>query len=177
MTQSTFHPAAVTRVNAYIGLGANLNHPVERIRQALAALRVLPDTALTRYSRLYRTAPLGQAGQPDYINAVAAVRTGLSPDGLLDHLFVIEKQQGRVRNGTRWGPRTLDLDLLLHGDLSLAGERLTLPHPQMHKRAFVLVPLAEIAATGLSIPGHGDVRELAANCDRAGVCLIDGQGS
>ncbi len=160
------------RVTAYIGLGANLNHPLEQIRQAMTALRALPDTTLTRQSSLYRTSPLGQPGQPDYINAVAAVRTGLSPAGLLDHLLEIEKLQCRVRDGVRWGPRVLDLDLLLHGDSHLDGERLVLPHPQMHRRAFVLIPLAEIAEAGLCITGHGGVQELASTCDHGGVWVL-----
>ncbi len=164
-------------MTAYIGLGANLNHPMERIRQAMAALCTLPGTTMARHSSLYRTSPLGQPDQPEYINAVAAVRTGLSPDGLLDHLFEIEKRQGRVRDGVRWGPRALDLDLLLHGDSSLDGERLILPHPQLHRRAFVLMPLAEIAEAGLCIPGHGDVRELACTCNLGGVWVLgDGHG-
>ena len=141
-------------VRAYIGLGGNLDQPAARIRQARAALALLPNTREAAFSRLYRSAPMGPADQPDYVNAVMALDTELEPIALLDHLQAIENAQGRVRLGERWGPRTLDLDLLLYGDLHLDDPRLTLPHPRMRERAFVLRPLADIA------PGRVDVRDL-----------------
>ena len=114
-------------VRAYIGLGGNLDQPAARIRQARAALAVLPNTREAAFSRLYRSAPMGPADQPDYVNAVMALDTELEPIALLDHLQAIESAQGRVRLGERWGPRTLDLDLLLYGEDIIEHERLTVP--------------------------------------------------
>jgi 2-amino-4-hydroxy-6-hydroxymethyldihydropteridine diphosphokinase len=112
---------------------------------------------------------LGAPGQPDYVNAVALLETRLSPLELLDQLQHIEQQQGRIRNGVRWGPRTLDLDLLLYGGQRLLDERLCVPHPQLHQRAFVLVPLADIAEGDLPIPGAGRLEELLRRCDLTGI--------
>jgi 2-amino-4-hydroxy-6-hydroxymethyldihydropteridine diphosphokinase len=140
---------------AYVALGANLGDPVAAVQAALAALAGLPDSRVVRASSLYRTAPVGLHHQPDFINAVAALETALAPEALLDALFAIEEGFGRVR-AAKNGPRTIDLDLLLHGDLELAQPRLTLPHPRLHLRAFVLVPLAEIAPD-LRLPRRGSV--------------------
>ncbi|RIX45177.1 MAG: 2-amino-4-hydroxy-6-hydroxymethyldihydropteridine diphosphokinase [Rhodocyclales bacterium GT-UBC] len=140
---------------AYVALGANLGDPAATVRAAFAALSNLPDSRLLRTSSLYRTAPVGLADQPEFINAAAALETSLTPEALLDTLFDIEARFGRIR-AERNGPRTLDLDLLLYDNLSLALPRLTLPHPRLHLRAFVLYPLAEIAP-GLDIPGRGPV--------------------
>jgi 2-amino-4-hydroxy-6-hydroxymethyldihydropteridine diphosphokinase len=140
---------------AYVALGANLGDPVAAVQAALAALAGLPDSRVVRASSLYRTAPVGLHHQPDFINAVAALETALAPEALLDALFAIEAGFGRVR-AAKNGPRTIDLDLLLHGDLELAQPRLTLPHPRLHLRAFVLVPLAEIAPD-LRLPRRGSV--------------------
>ncbi len=140
---------------AYVALGANLGDPVATVRAALAALEALPGCRLVAASSLYRTAPIGLAGQPDFINAVAAVDTQLDPEALLTALLALEADFGRVRL-ERNGPRTLDLDLLLHGDSVLHSPRLTLPHPRLHLRAFVLRPLAEIAPD-LALPGRGSV--------------------
>ena len=140
---------------AYVALGANLDDPVAQVRAAFEALRHLPQSRLTRTSSLYRTAPVGVHGQPDFINAVAQLETGLAPEELLDALLDLEARFGRVRRD-RNGPRTLDLDLLLYNDIELDLPRLTLPHPRLHLRAFVLHPLAEIAP-GLVIPGRGSV--------------------
>jgi 2-amino-4-hydroxy-6-hydroxymethyldihydropteridine diphosphokinase len=140
---------------AYVALGANLGDPVAAVQAALAALAGLPDSRVVRASSLYRTAPVGLSNQPDFINAVAALETALAPEALLDALFAIEAGFGRVR-AAKNGPRTIDLDLLLHGDLELAQPRLTLPHPRLHLRAFVLVPLAEIAPD-LRLPRRGSV--------------------
>ncbi|MHB1241278.1 MAG: 2-amino-4-hydroxy-6-hydroxymethyldihydropteridine diphosphokinase [Gammaproteobacteria bacterium] len=147
-------------VQAYIGLGSNLEDPVRQVCRAFAELDAIARTRCVTRSSLYRSAPMGPAGQPDYINAVAAVETGLSPDALLDALQAIEQTHGRVRGAEHWGPRTLDLDLLLFGAQSRRDVRLTLPHPGLHQRAFVLYPLQEIAPD-LVIPGYGLLRELA----------------
>jgi 2-amino-4-hydroxy-6-hydroxymethyldihydropteridine diphosphokinase len=150
-------------VIAYIGLGSNLVQPELQVRRALEALAELPETVLTAHSSLYRSEPLGPAGQPDYINAVAALKTDLSPLDLLSALQTIEARQGRVREGERWGPRPLDLDILLYGEQVSDDPRLTLPHPGLYERNFVLYPLAEIAP-GLSIPGKGPLEVLLAQC-------------
>jgi len=138
---------------AYVALGANLADPVAQISAALAALRKLPQSRLLRASALYRTVPVGIRGQPDFINAVAAVETALSPQALLAALFAVEAQFGRRRD-FHHAPRTLDLDLLLYDDAILDTPALTLPHPRMHLRAFVLAPLLEIAPD-CRIPGRG----------------------
>jgi len=156
-------------VRAFVGLGSNLDEPIRQVRSALIALAELPEGRLLRQSRLYRTPPLGPPGQPEYVNAVALLETQLAPLELLDRLHAIEQRQGRIRDGERWGPRSLDLDLLLYGALCLANSRLQLPHPRMHQRAFVLVPLADIAEGDLPIPGAGRLDELLRGCDRTGV--------
>jgi len=150
---------------AYIALGANLGNPVATINDAVDALVCLRGSVFAAVSSLYRTAPVGLKHQPDFINAVVAVRTRLVPRELLDELFAIEARFGRIRDpgSDRNAPRTLDLDLLLHGDAVLDEPSLTLPHPRMHERAFVLAPLAEIDPA-LVIPGHGAVAELLARC-------------
>jgi len=140
---------------AYVALGANIGDPAATLLAAFAALANLPDSRVAHTSALYRTAPVGLKNQPDFINAVAALQTGLAPEELLDALLDLEARFGRIRRD-RNGPRTLDLDLLLYNDLELDLPRLTLPHPRLHLRAFVLQPLAEIAP-GLTIPGRGSV--------------------
>lgn len=159
-------------VTAYIGLGSNLGDPPSRIRGALADLAGLPQTRLLQTSSLYRSLPLGPPDQPDYVNAVAALDTALAPEALLDALQALEAQHGRARDGQRWGPRTLDLDLLLYGDRQLTTPRLTMPHPGLPQRAFVLYPLAEIAPD-LQVPGLGSVQALLAHCPRAGLELME----
>lgn len=129
---------------AWIGLGSNLGSPRAHVERALEELDHLPLTRRVAASRLYASAPVGPADQPDFINAVAQLETRLSPLALLDQLQALEHRHGRVR-GRRWGPRTLDLDLLLFDDRRVTLPRLTLPHPEMLRRAFVLVPLAELA--------------------------------
>lgn len=138
---------------AYVALGANLADPVVQIRAALVALTGLPESRLLRASSLYRTTPVGVHGQPDFINAVAALETRLAPPALLSALFAIEAQFGRRRDYFR-APRTLDLDLLLFDDLILDTPHLQLPHPRMHLRAFVIAPLVEIAPD-CRVPGRG----------------------
>lgn len=149
------------RVSAYVALGANLGDPIATVRAALAALRALPDTRLLAASSLYRTAPVGLRNQPDFINAVAVLEVDsavLPAPTFLERLFAIEAAFGRVRS-VKNAPRTLDLDLLLYGDQRLDLPQLTLPHPRMAERAFVLMPLAEIAP-GLQIPRHGCIEDL-----------------
>ncbi|WP_366918256.1 2-amino-4-hydroxy-6-hydroxymethyldihydropteridine diphosphokinase [Accumulibacter sp.] len=138
---------------AFVALGANLADPVAQVRAAHEALGELPQSTVTRLSSLYRTEPVGIRGQPDFINAVAALHTALGAGQLLDALFAVERRFGRLRE-FRNAPRTLDLDLLLYDQLVLDSPRLSLPHPRMHLRAFVLAPLVEIAAD-CRIPGRG----------------------
>lgn len=156
---------------AFIALGANLGDPQAQIEKALQELSNLPETRLLRHSGLYRSAAVGYAEQPDFINAVAAVATALAPRVLLDALLAIETRHGRRREFKN-APRTLDLDLLLYDDLALHEHGLTLPHPRMIDRAFVLRPLAEIAPERI-IPGHGRVADhLAALNGAAEACSI-----
>ena len=138
---------------AYVALGANLDDPVAQVCRAVEALRRLPRARLLRVSSLYRTAPVGVAGQPDFINAVAALDTELSADALLEALLGVENVFGRRRD-FHHAPRTLDLDLLLYDNQVINTPKLTLPHPRMHLRAFVLAPLLEIAPD-CRIPGRG----------------------
>lgn len=147
---------------AAVGLGANLGDAAATLHDAIAELARLPGSTLLRASRLYRTPAWGRTDQPDFINAVALVETGLAARDLLDALLSIERSFGRVRlDGERWGPRTLDLDLLLFGDALIDEPGLRVPHPHLHERAFVLLPLAEIAPE-LRIPGLDSVAALAA---------------
>ena len=140
---------------AAIGLGANLGDAVGTLHAAIAALDALPGTRVVATSRLYRTPAWGVTAQPDFINAVAVVDTELAPRDLLDALLAIERDFGRVRvEGERWGPRTLDLDLLLHGDAIVDAPGLRVPHPHLHERAFALLPLLE-AWPDATIPGIG----------------------
>ena len=154
---------------AAIGLGGNLGDAATTLRQAIEVLGALPGTRLLRASRLYRTPAWGMTAQPDFINAVAVVETTLAPIALLEHLLAIERRFGRVRvEGERWGPRTLDLDLLLHGEAQLDVPGLLLPHPRLHERAFALVPLVE-AWPDAVIPGIGAARERVATVAADGI--------
>lgn len=155
----------------YIGLGSNLDEPLARVRRAIASIRQLPHTVLLASSSCYRSNPVGPPGQPDYINAVVKVESGLDPLQLLAGLKEIENGQGRVR-AERWGPRTLDLDLLLYNDLAMVTTVLTLPHAEMHKRGFVLYPLHELEPD-LVIPGRGAVRDLIRDLDPAQCRKLD----
>lgn len=146
----------------YVALGANLGNPVATVAAALDALRALPDSQFVAASSLYRTAPVGLRHQPDFINAVAELVVTLPAPELLERLFEIEARFGRRRSVPN-APRTLDLDLLLYGDEVRNDPCLTLPHPRLHERAFVLAPLAEIAP-GLSLPGRGALDPLLRAC-------------
>lgn len=128
----------------FIGLGSNLDDPLTQLEDAIAALKQLPQSHFKALSRIYRSAPVGPQGQPDYLNGVALIETTLHPEQLLDQLQRIENQQKRVRD-VRWGPRTLDLDILLFGDLQIETTRLTVPHREMRNRNFVLIPMTDIA--------------------------------
>lgn len=146
-------------VRAFVGLGSNLDEPRSQLSRAFHELDALPESRLVARSGLYRSRPLGPQDQPDFFNAVAELATTLAPEALLDGLLEIERAHGRVRE-RRWGPRTLDLDLLVYGDARIASPRLTVPHPGLPERAFVLYPLAELAPE-LVVPGLGTVRQLA----------------
>jgi len=143
-------------VRAYVALGANIGAPVQHLRAAVVDLAALPGTRVVARSSLYRSAPVGLVDQPDFINAVVAIDTRLEALPLLHALLAIEARHGRVRSVPN-APRTLDLDLLMHGDAIMASAELTLPHPRMHERAFVLLPLLEIAPDVL-LPGLGAAR-------------------
>jgi 2-amino-4-hydroxy-6-hydroxymethyldihydropteridine diphosphokinase len=148
----------MTEVVAWIGLGSNLDDPRKQVNTALAELDRLSQSRLLACSGLYRSAPMGPQDQPDYINAVASMETALSAEALLDALQTIEQAHRRVHR-EHWGPRTLDLDILLYGDEVIDTPRLKVPHPGMAGRNFVLVPLAELAPR-LSVPGLGEVQAL-----------------
>lgn len=158
---------------AWVALGSNLQEPVEQVIAGFEALSALPETRLTARSTLYGSRPMGPTDQPDYVNAVARLSTTLSAHELLDALQAIENRAGRTRNGPRWGPRIIDLDLLLHGDLQCNDERLTLPHPGIAERPFVLVPLAAIEPA-LDIPGlDAPAGELARRMDHTGLWPLE----
>ena len=148
-------------MESYIGLGSNLGDPETQLTSALAALDGIPDTGLVRCSSFYRSKPLGPGGQPDFINAVALLDSGLTAIALLARLQSIENRQGRVRDGIQWGPRTLDLDMLLYGTEIIDEPGLIVPHPEMRHRNFVLIPLLELAPD-IEIPGLGRADKLLA---------------
>lgn len=155
---------------AYVGLGSNLDDPVRQVLQALDELDRLPHTRLVKRSSLFRTSPVGHAAQPDFVNAAARLETGLPAERLLDELQRIEAAHGRTRSFPN-APRTLDLDLLLFGELQLKSERLSVPHPRLHERAFVLEPLVELDPD-LVVPGLGPARDWQARTRGQGVQRI-----
>jgi len=155
----------VTR--AYVGLGANLGEPRRQVEAALSELDAIPRTRLLKASSLYRSVPMGYAQQPEYVNAVAELETGLAASALLAALQAIESRHGRSRSFAN-APRTLDLDILLFGDAMLSEPGLTIPHPRMHERAFVLKPLLEIAPDA-EVAGRGAARDLLKACAGQGV--------
>lgn len=153
---------------AYIALGSNQGEPEMQLRKAVIALSILPKTRFDKVSSVYRSAAVGPGTQPDYLNAVARLHTELSAIALLDALQEIEREQGRVR-GVRWGPRTLDLDLLLYAGETIASSRLTVPHPRMQQRHFVLYPLCEISSEKLLLPDGTQLGELLHQCSQRGL--------
>ncbi|WP_313643932.1 2-amino-4-hydroxy-6-hydroxymethyldihydropteridine diphosphokinase [Stenotrophomonas sp.] len=161
-------------VLACVGLGANLGDAQATLRAAINVLAVLPQTRLLAASRLYRTPAWGNEAQPDFINAAVALETDLPAPVLLEQLLATEKQFGRVRQeGQQWGPRTLDLDLLLYGEQVIDLPQLQVPHPYLHQRAFALLPLAEVAADAC-IPGHGTVRDALVGMKTCDITPIGG---
>ena len=160
-------------VVAHVGLGSNVGDSPGTLRAAVHRLMTVPRSRYVGASRFYRTPAWGLEDQPDFVNAVVALETMLTPRALLDELLRIERDFGRRRvPGRRWGPRSLDLDLLLHGDAVVDTAGLRVPHPHLHERAFALVPLAEIAAAE-PFPGHGCVGDALAGVDAGGVVAID----
>jgi 2-amino-4-hydroxy-6-hydroxymethyldihydropteridine diphosphokinase len=155
----------------YIGLGSNLQNPVQQVKYALSALAGLPQTQLLSHSSLYRNPPLGGYQQPDYVNAVAGLITQLIPYSLLDILQDLENKQGRIRSGERWGARTLDLDILLYDNLQFQEARLTLPHLGLYERAFVLYPLYE-CAPHLILPNGEALERVVQRCSLNGLYRI-----
>jgi 2-amino-4-hydroxy-6-hydroxymethyldihydropteridine diphosphokinase len=153
---------------AYVGLGSNLDDPRMQIRRALTALAALPRTRLERHSSMYGSRPLGPPAQPDFVNAVAVLLTQLRAAELLGELRVLERELGRASSTERWGPRRIDLDLLVFAQVSLDEPELQLPHPGIVTRNFVLYPLNEVAPD-LDVPGRGRVAELAARVSPEGI--------
>lgn len=154
-------------IQAHVALGANVGDPTAQVRDAMGALDALAGVRVTARSPLYLTPPWGMAGQPDFVNAAVTLETTLPPLALLECLQGLEARAGRVRGGVRNGPRPLDLDLLLYGDQRVNAAGLEVPHPRMAGRAFVLLPLADIAP-GVEVPGLGRVVDLLARVDTAG---------
>lgn len=160
---------------AYVALGSNLDGPARHVCEAFSALDALPGTRLQRRSSLYRSRPVGPPGQPDYVNAVAELETALEPHALLEGMQAIEQAHGRVRGLERWGPRPLDLDLLLFDEREIRDARLVVPHPEIGKRNFVLGPLIEVAP-GVRIPGLGSARNLLQKLGTAGLERLPDHG-
>lgn len=160
-------------IRAYIGLGSNLDNPRAQLDRAVAALEQIPACRLLRVSSYYRSLPMGPQDQPHYLNAVALLETSLQPEALLEALQVLELQQGRVRQ-QHWGPRTLDLDLLLYADHVIDSERLQVPHTGLFQRNFVLYPLHEIEP-GLVFPGKEVLEEIITGCSAEGLERLDNQ--
>lgn len=156
--------------DAYVALGANLDDPARQVRSAFEELAMLPATRLAAISSLYSNPAVGYVDQPDFVNAVARIETALAPRALLDSLFDIERRFGRTREFPN-APRTLDLDIVVYGSAVIDEPGLTIPHPRMHERAFVIVPLAEIAPD-LVVPGRGPVHALAEKVDRGSLTKL-----
>ena len=167
LTPITHHSSPTT---AFIALGSNLDDPPGQIESALRALAALPQTRVARASSLYRNPPVGYLEQPDFVNAVVMVETALAPRALLDQLLAIESARGRARDFPN-APRRLDLDIALYGDRVLREPGLIIPHPRLCERAFVLVPLAEIAPDTI-VPGRGRVADLARSVDASGLVKL-----
>lgn len=159
------------RVHAWIGLGSNLEDPLEQLARAVTGLATLPETTLLAQSPFYRSRPMGPQDQPDFVNGVVLLDTGLAPEPLLDQLQQLEQAHRRVRL-RRWGPRTLDLDLLLYGQQVIATERLTVPHPGLSSRDFVLRPMLDIDPD-ITLPDGRSCRELLAGCTDTGLKRLE----
>jgi 2-amino-4-hydroxy-6-hydroxymethyldihydropteridine diphosphokinase len=158
---------------ALVGLGSNLDNPAHQVGRALDALAARTDLRLVRRSRLYHSMPWGKTDQPAFINAVAEIETELAPHALLRALLDTERGLGRIRGDTpRWGPRVIDLDLLLYGSRMIDEDGLRVPHPHLHERAFVLLPLNELGPERI-IPGHGTVAELLGRIDASGCRVVE----
>ncbi|WP_182057202.1 2-amino-4-hydroxy-6-hydroxymethyldihydropteridine diphosphokinase [Pantoea sp. ME81] len=157
-------------IRVYLALGSNLADPLHQVDAALAAIDAIPHTSRVATSSLYRTPPYGPPDQPDYLNAVVALDTTLEAEALLDHTQRIELEHGRVRKAERWGPRTLDIDIMLFGQQTIHTPRLTVPHYDMQNRAFMLVPLLEIAP-GLRLPNGQPLTGILATLDRSTISL------
>ena len=165
----SWHQAAA---EAYIGLGSNLGDSVATLKSACLAIAAVDGIQILAISSFYRSQPVGPQDQPDFVNAAIRVGTTLSAEQLLDALQAIENQHGRVRT-QHWGPRTLDLDILLYDDQQINNQRLRIPHPEIPFRGFVLYPLQEIAPADLVIPGLGSLSTLIASCPKNGLEKIN----
>jgi 2-amino-4-hydroxy-6-hydroxymethyldihydropteridine diphosphokinase len=152
---------------AYVGIGSNLEHPADQVREAFSALQSLPDSGFARCSSLYRSGPMGPSDQPDFVNAAAVLLTRLEPHDLMRRLQAIEDAHGRRRDTPHWGPRVVDLDLLVLGSLVMDASDLRIPHPRIPERNFVLFPLADLAPY-MFVPGRGSVRKLIAELGTSG---------
>lgn len=158
-------------MKAWLGLGSNLHQPVAQVRQALKQLNVVDGIEEITTSSFYRTPPWGDEQQDDFINAVMQIETSLEPVILLAKLQSVENAMGRQRGSRRWGPRLIDIDLLLYGDRQYHSDVLDIPHPRMHERAFVLVPLSELDAN-LEIPGRGAIKKFLRKLDCSGISRL-----
>jgi 2-amino-4-hydroxy-6-hydroxymethyldihydropteridine diphosphokinase len=158
-------------MKAWLGLGSNLHQPVAQVREALKQLNAVDGIEELRTSSFYRTPPWGDEQQDDFINAVMQIETSLDPVTLLAKLQSIENKMGRQRDDRRWGPRLIDIDLLLYGDEQYQSNELEVPHPRMHERAFILVPLSELDAD-LKIPGYGSIKVFLQELDCSGVSRL-----
>lgn len=167
---------SVPETTAYIGLGSNLQSPVDQIKSARVSIGAVAGVKELAFSNLYASSPMGPQNQPDYVNAVMSVATTLSPLDLLDELQAIERTHGRIRGEQRWCARTLDLDLLLYGDVIIDLPELTVPHPGIAERPFVLYLLQE-CAPDIVIPGKGKLTDLLAQCPFDGLRRLDSDES
>ena len=162
------NPIQLTKTQSFLGLGSNLNNPIQRIQEGRGAINRLDGVEEFAFSSLYKSSPMGPADQPDYLNAVMGIIITISASKLLSKLQQIEKEQGRMRTGLRWGPRTLDLDILLYGEEIIQTPDLVIPHNGIGERAFVLYPLREIAPD-LTIPGKGRLTDMIERCPLNGL--------
>lgn len=158
---------------AYVGIGSNLDDPLQKVRNAFTTLARMDRTRLVKASRIYRTAPFGPIEQPHFYNAAAGLLTQLPPLDLLRSLKALEHVLGREVS-VRWGPRVIDFDLLAYSDVVMQSEELTLPHPGLLQRSFAILPLADVAPD-LQLRDSGRIADLAETCDRSGIeCVLDG---